>query len=669
MKKRTLYSIILAVGMGFSSCSDQFLEDMSPYDKYAPEKVFGVEANLDTYIQNVYYNYFYKSGMTPAQSYGLCGSWNDYSVYTEEKWGIDKKFDPTKELYKATDCESYFGKNLAVNISNDPYSRIRSCNEVLEGVDKYGQTLSEDAKKRARGQVYFLRGMQLFDLVRVYGAVPVVNIVMNAADRDEARKYKRESVETCMAQILDDLQNAAEMLPSRNEWGNSQYGRLTREAALAYKSRVALVFASPIFNADWDNTSNARWQDALKIAQEARTELDKLGYGLYGNSAKDWNEMFYKFDNTPCKEVIMVKLLSSTTSKNDEHSNWHRTIRLKTMGGSGAGYQVPMGMLDVFPMSDGKPAVDNEGKAINNYDKTLFFKNRDPRFYYTFAFSGVQWGYDEDDEAVVWNYRWSETKDDQSQNHYYTENGGSSPAIVRKMSDPDEISENTYQWDGTDVFEYRYAELLLNLAECYAATGQPAEAVKVIGEIRARVGIPATDNYGLGNITDKNEAIKACLRERQVELAYEGKRYWDLWRWMLYNDEAGDNNTTCAVLGLNPLNGTSRVGKYLQVKSYDGKEDPMRDVIANFEPVDVDNAADLQAEMARLGEFWKAHFEFVETETPVDAVNNQPVVITWKENYYLSGLPANVLNMNPWLEQSKGWLDYYQSEGTLDARK
>jgi hypothetical protein len=281
----------------------------------------------------------------------------------------------------------------------------------------------------------------------------------------------------------------------------------------------------------------------------------------------------------------------------------------------------------------------------------------------------ASWGYDQDADAVVWNYRWSETKEDGSQLHYYTENEGSSPAIVRKMSDPAENSANTYQWDGTDVYEYRYAELLLNLAECYAATGDISNSVKTIGEIRARVGIPASNNYGLGTITDKNEAIKACLRERQVELAYEGKRYWDLWRWMLYNDDASDNNTTCTTLGIEPLNGTARVGKYLQVKDYDGKADPLVSVIADFEPVDVDNAADLQAEMNRLGEFWSQHFVLQDRETPVDNVNGQEAVISWQENYYLSGLPSNVLNMNPWLEQSKGWLDYYESEGTLDARK
>ena len=51
--------------------------------------------------------------------------------------------------------------NLATNIKNDPYSRIRSCNEILEGVDEYGQDLSEAANKKAKGQAYFFRAMQL----------------------------------------------------------------------------------------------------------------------------------------------------------------------------------------------------------------------------------------------------------------------------------------------------------------------------------------------------------------------------------------------------------------------------------------------------------------------------------------------------------------------------
>lgn len=672
-KKNILCGVLLAAGLSFTGCNDDFLKDMSPYDKYSPEKTFGIELNLDRYIQNIYYTYFYKSGMTPTQSYGLSGAWNDYTAYTEEKWGIQAKIDASNQLSRAGDCDTYFGRNLAVNTNNDPYSRIRACNEALEGVDLYGQNLSEGAIKKAKGQAYFLRALQLFDLVRVYGGVPIVTKVLDASDREGAQAYTRESVEKCVEQIINDLNDAASMLPTRKEWGDSEYGRLTKEAALAYKSRVLLVFASPIFNTDWDNKASKRWTDALQATLDAQTFLEGEGYGLYGSTAKDWDKMFYDFDNKFCKEAIMVKLLASTVVKDDEHSGWQKSIRLKTMGGSGAGYQVPQGMLDLFPMADGKMAIDEDKTPINGYDNFLFFKNRDPRFYYTFAFSGEKWGYDVNADAPVWNYRWSETKGDKTQNHYYADNiGGSSAAVLRKMSDPKENSANTYQYDGTDVLEYRYAELLLNLAECYAATGQTGKAVSTIGEIRKRVGIPAGEDgtYGLGNIANGHEAIKACLRERQIELAYEGKRYWDIWRWMLYNDDASDNNSTCATLGIPQLNDTYRVGKYLQVKNYDGVKDPMIPIRNQFALVDIEKTTDLQADLDKLGEFWTQYFEFKDTDNPVDSDSGKnQAYITWRQNYYLSGLPSNALTMNPWLLQTKGWSDAYEAAGTYDARK
>lgn len=689
----------LGLSMTTTGCSDQFLEDMHPYDSYTPEKVFSSEQNLDLYIQNAYYNYFRKSGYTPNLSYSLAGQFNDYTGYTEEQTGIEDYFDETKEFNKATDCSDYFGSNLNTNVGNNPYTRIRTCNDILEGVEKYGQDLSEEAKKKAKGQAYFLRAIQLFDLVRAYGGVPIVEKVLDATDREAAKAYTRQSVEECIKHVLADLDQAYNLLPTREEWGSDQYGRLTREAALAYKSRVALMFASPIFNSDWDNTSNQRWQDALTITQQAITELRGMGYGLYGSSAKDWNEMFYKYDNTWVKEAIMVKMLASTSIKNDEHSNWQKAIRPKPMGGSGSGKTAPWGMLDAFPMADGTPAVDENGTPQNNYDKFLFFKNRDPRFYYTFTFSGMKWGYDKDAEATLWNYRWVKTDgtgmDENGEYHYessYTPEdiGGSSPALVRKFADPTENSENTYQYDGTDVLEYRFAELLLNLAEAQAATGDVNGAVQTIGEIRGRVGIPAANNWGLGNVADKHAAIKAVLNERRIELAYEGKRYWDLWRWMLFNDDASDNNTTCATLGIRPMNGTFRETRLLQVKvslydlngkTGDGieKKDPLADpslgVVTKDERaqyvVDVDNSANLQADLNKLGEYWTKYFEIVKPENPADVRSDgkTQAYITWRQNYYLSGLKDNVLKMNWWLEQSKGWLNAYEGQGTFDARK
>lgn len=689
MKKKTLlYSILLAAGLSatITSCSDEFLKEMSPYDQYDPQKTFGNETNLDMFVQNMYYNYFRSSGYTPVLSYSEVGRFTDYTAYTEEKAGIEdnKKFNASYNLNKATDCDDYFGTNLGITTNNNPYTRIRNCNDLLESVEKYGSTLSESAKNRAKGQAYFLRALQLFDLVRIYGGVPVVNVVLDPTDLNAGKTYNRKSVEECIAQVLSDFDQAAALLPTRAEWGQSQYGRLTKEAALAYKSRVALVFASPIFNKDWDNAGNQRWKDALDITLKAKEALDAEGYGLYGSSVQDWDNMFHaKNETTWNKEVIMIKMLTASNIKEDEHSNWQRGIRPKTMGGSGSGYTVPMGMMDVFPMADGKPAVDDNGTPINGYDKFLFFKNRDPRFYYTFTFSGMKWGYDKDANAVLWNYQWGKDFDaNGNPGSSYTPDdiGGSSPVLLRKMSDPTANSENTYQYDGTDVLEYRYAELLLNLAECYAATGQAQEAVNLIGQIRQRVGIQkGTDNWGLGNISDRHAAIKAVLHERQIELAYEGKRYWDLWRWMLFNDDASDNNTTCAALGIKQLNGTFRYTQLLRVKASAGgdvtgsatpEQDPLDANVRNQYVVDVADWANLQANLTKLGEYWSNTFILADPQTPADKdSNNKQAYITWRENYYLSGLKDNVLKMNPWLTQSKGWLDAYENAGTYDARQ
>ena len=187
-------------------------------------------------------------------------------------------------------------------------------------------------------------------------------------------------METCVNQILSDLKEAANLLPTRKEWGSDQYGRLTKELHWHTEAAWRWYLQALSLMTDWNNTGSKRWKDALDITLEAQAFLSSEGYGLYGNSAKDWNEMFYKFDNQECKEVIMVKLLASSTSKNDEHSGWQKTIRLKTMGGSGSGYHVPMGMLDIFPMADGSKAVNDDGEAINGYDRSLFFKNRGSAF-------------------------------------------------------------------------------------------------------------------------------------------------------------------------------------------------------------------------------------------------------------------------------------------------
>lgn len=82
------------------------------------------------------------------------------------------------------------------------------------------------------------------------------------------------------------------------------------------------------------------------------------------------------------------------------------------------------------------------------------------------------------------------------------------------MSGLNTASANNYEASGVHIYDFRYAELQLNLAECYAATNQIDLCKQAIGKLRARVGIPSTNNYGLDTyVFDRASALAACLRD------------------------------------------------------------------------------------------------------------------------------------------------------------
>ncbi len=654
MNKNKILSLFLLAAAVLSGCSDDFLQEKRDYDSF-DETLFASEIQTGRYIDKIYYDFF--SGYnSPTKT--LVGGYNDdRGNMTEELGGaITNYINPGRTLVNASDCPGYYGAALGANPQNHPYNRIRNCNILLEKIDEIGASLPEDFRNRSKGQMYFLRALQYFDLFRVYGGVPIVTTVLEASSADESIKYPRASTAECIEQIIKDLDAAAGLLPMKWENEGADYGRFTKAAALAMKSRVLLTAASPLFNSDWDNQANALWDSALKAGLTAETELSAGGYGLYGNSSKEWEEMFL-IDNKFCKEVIMLQLCSPAQSSSTLRNGWEKAVRLPSQGGGG-GKAAPKEMIDLFPLADGaRPTV------ANGYDEELFFLNRDPRFYRTFAFPGVKWGYKTESNAVVWAYQYK--KADGTTIVYADNNQLKSPAFIRKMSNQ-QADETSFDYSGTDIFEYRYAELLLNIAECYAAKGDITNCISYLGKVRARVGIPADDNYGLGTISDKYAALEACLYERRIELAYEGKRFWDIQRWMLYNDDDAAGNNTCAKLGLAPINGTCRTGGHWQAK-VNSDNDPIKPLYGSI-LVDPD-ADDFTTQLNALADFYEENFTTVPPVTPMDMDGGNPVNILWRQNYYLFGLNNTVLSNNPWLLQTTGWNDMGGAPGTYSYRQ
>jgi hypothetical protein len=302
-------------------------------------------------------------------------------------------------------------------------------------------------------------------------------------------------------------------------------------------SRVRLYAASPVFNASWDNAASTRWQVALDAALKAETVAKAAGHGTSVTNINTWDQAFYAFDGVFNPEAIITIPKGNIPSSDGGYNNkWESYIRpgvvaLSTHGGMPAADQI---MLK-FPMANGKRAT-----VENGYDDTKFYRNRDPRFYKTFTFLRSEWPGIEHRPLVLFTYRYNNPTNAKETQYRYTEGSkaastGRSRALVWKMTNP-KVERQKESTAGTDVIYYRYAEILLNVAECYAAQGNAAKTVEYLTQIRTRVGAGTED---LAALSGRYALIEAVLNERAVELAFEGNRSVDMRRWLLFEGGAG----------------------------------------------------------------------------------------------------------------------------------
>jgi hypothetical protein len=187
-------------------------------------------------------------------------------------------------------------------------------------------------------------------------------------------------------------------------------------------------------------------------------------------------------------------------------------------------------MVEAFPMKNGVSITE----AGSGYDPVYFWKNRDPRFYATIVYNGAV--YDFPDQAPAGRRQWQYYyKDGSSLKSVETSNPTKTGFYTRKAINKNILKANVKLTD-TDWIEIRYAEVLLNLAECANETDRISEAYDELIAIRARAGISANTNgkYGLKESMTKEAMRDAVMLERQIEFAFENKRYWDLRRRNLF---------------------------------------------------------------------------------------------------------------------------------------
>src|SRR5690606_40603475 len=117
---------------------------------------------------------------------------------------------------------AYFGSRMSSSIGNNTWSRIRQINLFLDEVDQHG--LPEEVRDKLKGQMYFWRAWQYFDLLRLYGGVPIVLTAQNpvATDGSDLEIPRSSSSET-LEQILADLDQAMALLPGNWEGRSEEH--------------------------------------------------------------------------------------------------------------------------------------------------------------------------------------------------------------------------------------------------------------------------------------------------------------------------------------------------------------------------------------------------------------------------------------------------------------
>ncbi|MFO7658558.1 MAG: RagB/SusD family nutrient uptake outer membrane protein [Bacteroidales bacterium] len=523
--KNSLTTVFVFIIITFAACD---VLEKEPLDSLYQEEIWRETGFINMYLNDIYLDLLPKFGA--AENEGL----SDETAYI---------FDYSPELVR----KLIYGELIKDDVNylgRDFYAKIAKINRLFKDIETSKIEIGD--KQIIKAQAYFLRAYAYWEQVKLQGGIPMVmeklEPVINGELQVEALYLERNKTGECINLIIQDLDTAFKYLPAVWEKPDVNYGRITRGAALALKGRILLFWASPQFN---PYNKVERWQRAYEANKTALEILEQDGYGLNPS----FIELFHDC-NERTKEAIFVRVYNTTAFSH----NYDAKARpaLAGVGGQGFTNNPTWEMVQAFPMSDGFPIGDNTGSYT--YDTSLYWKNRDPRFEYTIAYNGGIWPLSGIENYKIWTYYILADKSNDyiiPNNNKLKNHNSKTGFFCKKFINP-KLEVKSLSTVGTDWMEIRFAEVLLNFAECANEVGgKSVEAREALNRIRnERTDVKAGMGYIDKHLNDKVIMREIIMTERQIELAFENKRYFDLRRRNMFSEDLGPN--------IKKLNNTTR---------------------------------------------------------------------------------------------------------------
>jgi hypothetical protein len=514
------YTLFLALFL-FASCKKEGFLSQTTTSNLTEETVFKDSANTVSFLAGIYENVGF-SASARRFTYGSS------PLNQTPNGGLDASSDEA-EVYNSGGSTALAWETGTINaavVTDDaykkPYASIRAVNQLLKNLPRV--PINNFVKTQMKAEARFLRAWYYAILLKHYGGVHLVgDSIYTYTDKIPA---SRNTYAECVNYIVSECDAAALDLPTTQ--AGVSYGRASKGACLALKSRVLLYAASPLFNGQsltgtkndavlgYPTFDKERW----KLAQDAAEAVISLGtYHLNIDNATPgigFQNLFTLRYNT---EYIFQ--LMRPTGNVDLEELFQPPSRT---GKNGA---FPLqGLVDAFPMKNGKAIAD----PTSGYNAQDPFAGRDPRLDFTVirdqtplqnrlvsGFSPVN--------IYQGTYKGIATGPDAV--HVGTSTG----YYTNKMLSPNAVSQDFTHRTDRVLPLIRYAEILLNYAEAANEyNGPTTEVYQAVEAIRERAGlVPYQLPAGLNQV-DMRLAIQ---NERRIELAFEEHRFWDVRRWKI----------------------------------------------------------------------------------------------------------------------------------------
>lgn len=494
------------------------------------------------------------------------------------------------------------------------YQAFRYCNTLIERVDEVPD-IPRWEKEQWTGEAKVLKAYYTFLLIRMYGPIPLIHESLPVSAGVDEVKVFRDPIDECFDFCFELIDEAMPLLPMK-EQSREEWGRITKPIAAAIKAKIAIFAASPLFNGNKDMQTlidkrgvclfpdkteeqiMMRWTYAMHACKEAIDLCHEASKKLYYyRGSLRANPILLK--ELDLREVITDDWNDEDIWMNTQNNSWgscqtRQNYTLVNIAydqfpdffARGGYVYVPMKIADQFYTKNGLP-VDNDRERSSvtpnairkvgekerwwmkeGYYTAEFNFDREPRFYADLGFDGSLWfgpnknNVSSDEIPYV-----SRGRNLLAFSGYHCKKYTCWDYRVISMN---QASINNYQWP-----IMRLADLYLLYAEAINEVEGPdgphsADLFDCLNKIRERAGIPSVqdswDNYSNapGFYKSQYGMREIIHRERLIELAFEGHRFWDLRRWKTAPEEY-----VKGIYGWNTNKSSNSLSYYKKMEIYD----------------------------------------------------------------------------------------------------